>query len=397
MRSRTLNRYVLIELFPPFVMSLAFFIFVFLMGQLLDITNLIVNYQVGFGVFALLLLLSLPYFLVYIIPMATMMSVLLTFLRMSGDNEIVALKAGGVSMYRLLPPILFFAFICMVTTGLMGLYGMPWGKTAYERLALDVARANVNIALKANTFNDTFPGLVFYVNDINHETKELYDVFIEDGRQEGVSSTVVAPRGRLFDGGNPYTFMLRLYDGMVNNVQIDSRSAHAIRFETYDIRLDLQQEAAKAHNRKKDRREMMLPELLEYVRTAETKDRRYYSILMELHMKFSIPFACIALSVLAVPLGIQTLTSRRSAGLGIGLICFLFYYLLLSAGMILGETGMIHPAAGMWLPNLIMGGLGGYLYVKTAKDSPVAVLESLRDASRRFAANIKSRFRHPRT
>ena len=397
MRSRILHRYVFIELIPPFAMSLAFFMFVFLMGQLLDITNLIVNYQVSLAVFGLLLVLTLPYFLVYIIPMATMMSVLLTFLRMSGDNEIVALKAGGVSMYRLLPPVLFFAFICMMITGLMGLYGMPWGKTAYERLALDVARSNFNIALKANTFNDAFPGVIFYVNDIDHKTRELQNVFIEDNRQEDVSSTIVAPRGYLFGGEDPNVFVLRLYDGMVNHVQIDTRSAHATRFDTYDIRLDLQPQgdAADSRERKQDRREMMLAELVEYVRTAETKDRRYYSILMELHMKFSIPFACIALSVLAVPLGIQTLTSKRSAGLGIGLVCFLFYYLLLSAGMVLGETGMINPAAGMWLPNMVMFALGIYLWVKTAKDSPVALLESFRDLSGRMAAAIKKYIKHP--
>lgn len=396
MRNKTLNRYVFFELIPPFIMSMAFFMFIFLMGQLLDITNMIVNYQVSLVVFLLLLVLSLPYFLVYIIPMATMMSVLLTFLRMSGDNEIVALKAGGFSMYRLLPPVLFFAFICMLITGVMGLYGMPMGKTAYERLALDVARSNFNIALKSNTFNDAFPGVVFYVRDIDHATRQLHDVFIEDGRQDDVSSTIVAPRGYLFDGENPYTFTLRLYDGIVNNVQIETRSAHATRFNTYDIRLDLQEEATEARDRRKDRREMVLSELIEYVNEAEVKDRRYYSILMELHMKFSIPFACLALSVLAVPLGIQTLTSKRSAGLGIGLICFLFYYLLLSAGMVLGETGAIPPVAGMWMPNLVMGGLGIYLWVKTANDSPVAVLEYGRGFFQRVVTVIKNRLGYPR-
>jgi lipopolysaccharide export system permease protein len=392
MANKTLNTYIFFELIPPFVMSLAFFMFVFLMGQLLDITNMIVNYQVSITVFALLLVLSLPYFLVYIIPMATMMSVLLTFLRMSGDNEIVALKAGGVSMYRMLPPVLIFSVLCMVITGLMGLYGMPWGKTAYDQLALDAARTNFNIALQANTFNNAFPGVVFYVNNIDLQTRELHDVFIEDNRQSDVSTTVVASRGYLFSGENPYVFTLRLYDGMLNNVQIDTRSAHATRFDTYDIRLDLHEEAEAGRDRPRDRREMMLSELIEYVNKAEKKDRRYYAVLMELHMKFSIPFACVALAVLAVPLGIQTLTSKRSAGLGIGLICFLFYYLLLSAGMVLGETGVIPPVFGMWMPNLIMGGLGAYLWIKTAKDSPVALLEYIRDLGAGVMARIKDRF-----
>lgn len=394
MGNKTLSRYIFFELIPPFVMSLAFFMFVFLMGQLLDITNMIVNYQVSLTVFALLLVLSLPYFLVYIIPMATMMSVLLTFLRMSGDNEIVALKAGGVSMYRMLPPVLLFAVSCMIVTMLMSLYGMPWGKAAYDRLALDVARTNFNIALQPNKFNNAFPGVVFYVNDIDPQTRQLHDVFIEDNRQENISTTVIAARGYLFSGDDPYIFTLRLYEGILNTVQIETRSAHATRFDTYDIRLDLHQEAEAGRDRPRDRREMMLSELIEYVREAEIKDRRYYSVLMELHMKFSIPFACVALAILAVPMGIQTLTSKRSAGLGIGLICFLFYYMLLSAGMVLGETGIIAPVLGMWLPNLIMGGLGLYLWIKTAKDSPVMLLEFARDRAFRMVNWIKNRFGH---
>lgn len=399
MRNKTLNRYIFFELIPPFVMSMVFFMFVFLMGELLDITNMIVNYQVSLTVFALLLVLSLPYFLVYIIPMATMMSVLLTFLRMSGDNEIVALKAGGVSLYRLLPPVLVFAFMGMIITGLMGLYGMPWGKSAYEQLALDVARSNFNIALKANTFNDAFPGVMFYVSDIDQGSRTMHDVFIEDSRQDGVRSTVIAPEGYLFEGEAPYTYILRLYEGMVNHVEIESRSAHATRFDTYDIRLDLQEKAADSRDtdRRKDRREMMLSELIEYTRTAKEKDSRYYSVLMELHQKFSIPFACIALAVLAVPLGIQTLTSKRAAGLGIGLGCFLFYYMLLSGGMVLGETGVVPPVVGMWMPNLIMGGLGVYLWIKTAKDQPIALIEYIQYFTGRIAAGIKNRFGHPRS
>ncbi len=76
-----LNRYILKEMIPPFLMNLVFFVFVFLMRQVLEITNLIVNYQVGFVNFILLLAFSLPFFLVYIIPMSVMLSVLLTFLR----------------------------------------------------------------------------------------------------------------------------------------------------------------------------------------------------------------------------------------------------------------------------------------------------------------------------
>lgn len=383
------NRYIFFELIPPFVMNVVFFMFVFLMRQILEITNMIVNYQVSIIAFFLMLIYSMPYFLVYIIPMSVMMSVLLTFLRMSGDSEIVALKAAGVNLYRLLPAVLGFALIGLLITALMAIYGMPWGRSSYEDLMLNVVRSNFNVGLKARHFNDSFAGVTFYVNDIDYKSRQLHQVFIEDNRKSGVSSTVVAPKGYLFGGNDPYTFVLRLYNGLINQVQLDKRSAHAIRFDTYDIRLDLKSAVGDDKTRTKDEKEMGLSELLDAIDNAGEKDKRYYSLLMELHRKFSIPFACIALAVLAVPLGIQSVSARRSAGLGVGLICFLIYYLLLSAGTVFGETGAVSPLIGMWAPNIIMGAFGIYLFTKARNDQPVAFFEFMRAMGIRFVSGIR--------
>ena len=100
-----INRYMLREMMPPFFITLVFFTFIFLMSSLLEITNLVVNYRIGLSSVFLLLAYSMPFFLEFIIPMSVMMAILLTLLRMSGDNEIIALKAGGVSIYSLLPPV----------------------------------------------------------------------------------------------------------------------------------------------------------------------------------------------------------------------------------------------------------------------------------------------------
>ena len=111
-----IDRYLFKELFPPFLINLGFFTFVFLMAEMLKITDLIVNYSVGLLVILQILLYSIPYFLMYVTPMSTMMAVLLTFLRVSSDNEIIALKTGGVSLYRLLPPVFLFCLVgCLLT------------------------------------------------------------------------------------------------------------------------------------------------------------------------------------------------------------------------------------------------------------------------------------------
>ncbi|MBT8339019.1 MAG: LptF/LptG family permease, partial [Desulfatitalea sp.] len=104
--NRILHRYIFTEFLPPFGISLAFFSFVFIMTQLPVITNYVVNYRIGVFTAVRLMAFAMPFFLQFVLPMSTMIAVLLTFLRMSGDMEIVALKAAGVNLYRLLPPVL---------------------------------------------------------------------------------------------------------------------------------------------------------------------------------------------------------------------------------------------------------------------------------------------------
>ena len=71
---------------------------------------------------------SMPFFFVYIIPMSVMMAVLLTFLRLSNDNEIVALKAGGISLYQLMPPVMLFGVVSTVITAMMAIWGTALGR-----------------------------------------------------------------------------------------------------------------------------------------------------------------------------------------------------------------------------------------------------------------------------
>ncbi len=384
-----LNRYLFLELIPPFLINLVFFSFVFIMHQILDITDLIVNYHVSAWTFLLMLAYSMPYFLVYIIPMAVMMSVLLTFMRMAGDNEITALKAGGVSLYQLLPPVLVFSVLCTFLTALMAVYGMPWGATSYKMLAFKVAQSNFNVGLKEKQFNDSFSAVTFYVSNINMKDRMLEDIFIEDQRKAGIKSTVVAPRGYMFAGDDKYSFVLRLYNGIINQVDLDQRSAHTTRFDTYDLNLDLKNAVSDIQQGRKDEKEMTYTEIKEALKECRSPSYRYYTLLLELHKKFSIPTASIALALLAVPLGVRSVSSRRSAGLGIGLFAFLLYYVLLSCGLVFSETGVLPPAPAMWLPNFIMGGCGLYLLHKAANDQSVWLSELTGEISRKILRILK--------
>jgi len=366
-------RYVFKEMMPPFVINLMFFTFVFLMVEMLKVTNMVVNYRVGVFTVLIMLAYSTPYFLTYVIPMSVMIAVLLTFLRLSGDNEIIALKSSGMSIYQLLPPVMLFCMLGFLLTLFMTVYGMAWGRLSFKELTYKIVSSNLEIGLKDRTFNDSFEDVVLYMNKIDPKTKELQDIFIEDKRTQNIVSTVVAPRGKLSSEPDEDVYHLLLYNGVIYQVDVKNRSTNYTNFETYEVRLDIKQAVSSFKQGKKHRKEMNLVELRNYLNNSTSRDNKYYNALMELHKKFSIPIACFALGLLAVPLGIQSGSTKKSFGLVLGMILFLIYYLLLTAGLVFGETGVCPPVMGMWFPNIAMGGLGLYLLVKTANERQLRI------------------------
>lgn len=369
-----INRYLLAEMLPPFVINLVFFTFVFLMTRILEITHLIVNFKVPPGAVLLLLVYSMPFFLQFILPMSVMMAVLLTFLRLSGDNEITALKAGGVGVYQLLPPVLIFSLCGGLLTAGMTFFGLPQGRLAFKNTAYEIARSHLDIGLKARTFNDAFRGVMLYVNEVDKTTHALKNVFIEDRRTRGAVTTVVAPRGRLISQPAKLAVRLRLYDGTINQATAEERTAHTVYFDTYDLSLRLNRTRTIDRDGPKDEEEMTLAELRAYLRDPPARDDKYYLALMEFHKKFALPFACLALGVLAVPLGVRSKSARRAFGVGLGLAFFLGYYLLLSVGWVFGEAGLYPPLAGMWVPNLVTGAAGVFLLRRCAREEALGEL-----------------------
>jgi lipopolysaccharide export system permease protein len=368
-----INRYIFKELLPIFSLNLAFFTFIFLMEGLLEITNWIVNYNISLSKILLMILYLIPTFLNFVIPMAVMMSILLTFLRMSNDNEIIALKSGGQSIYALLPPVLLFCSLGFVMTWCDGVFGLPWGRLSIKNITYEMATSAVDIGLKERTFNDSFDKVMLYVTKIDLRNRMLIDVFIEDRRQQDITITVVAPRGQIFGEPGRMMYHIRLFDGSIHQTNLKDRSASSTRFKTYDLNLDLKPAAEAEKNRNKNRKEMYLGELIEFIHSLPQKNSTYYNALLELHRKFSLPAACFALGLLAVPLGIQSRSAKRSFGLIVGFFFYMLYNGLLSFGMIFGESGDVPPYIGMWLPNVVMGVIGLYLLLQTARERSTVI------------------------
>ena len=367
----TLHRNIFMEMFPPFAVSIFFFTFILLTRRILEVTNMVVNYQAGLSSIGMLLLFSLPHFLTFATPMSVMMAVLLTFLRLSSDNEVTALKSCGVSPHRFLVPVALFCCLGWGLTGLITSWLMPRANLSFRDMAADLAQSHIDAVIKERTFIDSFDGVMLYVTHVDLKRRILVDVFIEDQRIPNLNNIIVAPRGQITTDPSSFKIRFKLFNGVINRVDLASQTANAINFETYEINLDAKKLKTQTSVKGKNRNQMTWSELRHHLQTTQDRGTGYNKVLMEYHEKMAMPAACLALGLMALPLGLQSRTDKRSMGIVMGIILFLLYYLVLSMGYALGESGTLPPVVGMWAPNAIMTIAGIYFYARAVKDRPL--------------------------
>ena len=167
------------------------------------------------------------------------------------------------------------------------------------------------------------------------------------------------------------TVTLRLLDGTIYTSDPSSRASYETSFRSYDVNLDLRPALADARQRRDDPKELTLDQLFTAIAAKRAAGKPVTSELVEYHRKFSIPFACIVFALVAVPLGIQPARAVRSRGFAVSLGVIFVYYMLLSVGQGLAEHGRLSPFAGLWLPNVILGALGAWLFRRAARERPL--------------------------
>jgi len=375
---RIISKYILKEILTPFGVTVLVFTLIFLIGNLMQLIEMIVQKGVGLWDIARLLGYTMPFLFVYIIPMAFFISILLGFLRLSSDNEVTALKASGVGFFQLLPPVFVLSLAGYLLTSFMAMVAQPWGEYSLKNLIFHIAVVQAKVTLKERVFNDDFKDLVFYIQKVNSEG-QMEDVFIFDQRQKDVPQTILAKKGWLIPNPQKRSLDLRMENGTIYNVSLSSKSAQNIHFKTYDLVLPLEQMISAQEKRERSETELYLHELKEKIRKTPPGEKKYYVYQIEYYKKFSLPFSCLVFGMIAFPLGLQSRLAGRSWAVIFGGIVFFIYYVILSLAFSLGEKGSLSPMIGLWLPNIIVGGIGGYLFWVTWKEKEIRWLTGIKN------------------
>jgi lipopolysaccharide export system permease protein len=374
---KILNRYVFRELFGPFLISLLIFSMVMLMGRTLRFSDLFINKGLALlDVGRLITYIFIP-FLVYIIPMSVLLSVLLALGRLSADNEITSLKSSGISLYQLIVPVGAFSFLAFCLTGTIIVYAYPWGFASLREFAYKIAKTSSEIGMQERVFNDSFEGMIIYVDKISVRSGNMQGIFISDRRDPAISTTILAKEA--FIGSDPAALSvnMRLYNGSFHRVSSDLDTFQMGNFDTYDIVLDLKSSFGELKKRKRKYREMTLSELLREKGTSSREKQELNEINIEYHKKFSIPCAAFVFGLIGIPLGIRKIRGGKSYGFTISLIVIMLYYLLLLTAETLAKNNTVMPLIAMWLPNVVLGTLGLLLLRSAARESVPAPVRLL--------------------
>lgn len=365
---KIINRYIFKEIAFLFVILLFVLTFVLLMGKILQIMDLIVNKGVSFFAIAKLIIFLFPSLLMFTIPIALLVSILIAMGRFSADNEITALKTSGVSLMQIYYPVAIASLIAFVFTIIIGYYLVPHSYSASKRLLFDIAQQHATIGIKEKIFNADFKGLLLYADKIPSSGNYIEGVLVSDNRIITEQNTILAKKAFLVFDSESMTVKLRLENGSIHTVSSDFKKYRKIDFKNYDINLDLSTTIKPVNDDSKTKNEMTMTELLEKMKKPGLNEVALREFAIEVHKKFSTPLSCIFFGLLALSLGIRSHRAVKSRGFTIGLIIATSYYLLRIGGEALVETGRLSPEVGVWTPNFIFALLGIYLFYMTYRE-----------------------------
>ncbi len=373
MKRKTLCRYLVAEVVPPFFLGLLAFTFIFLIARILRLIELVVTRGVPLFQIGKLFALILPTFLEMTVPMAFLLAILLGLGRMSNDQELLAMKASGVSAPQILGPIALASLVVALITLGLTMVARPAANFALKKELYNIARNRVGTALREKVFNDDFPQILIYVEELVPPGNTAQGVLIVDKRDRTREDIILGKVARITTDEETNTLGLRLFDGSVYERERNRPGFSQTRFNIYDLKFDLDELVGPVRQKEAGPKEMPLTELLNAIEAKGSAGGKTIAERMELHQRIAFAFVPLVFCLLGVSLTLLPRTSRANRSWGFMLCTFwlMTYYTLLSLGKALGDKSILHPIPALWLPNLVVGGISAHFFRQAQRETPL--------------------------
>ncbi|NVM20619.1 MAG: YjgP/YjgQ family permease [Desulfobacterales bacterium] len=349
---RIVGKYIVTEIIHSFSLALIIVTFTMLSGNILELTSFVMVKGIGVWDIIKLFFLVMPFFVTTAIPIALFFSVIVTFGKLSVNNEILALKAAGIGIMPMIRPVLAVCAVIYIITNLLMIYVLPWTNHASRETLLKIARKGIIAIQREKTFSRLSDDILIYVNTNSPSDQNMKGIFIYNTIDKDLPYVITAKEGTVFvreDDGRP---VFNLKNGTVQYKDERDMQLDFIHFLYYDfVAAALPESSVSGFGLVK--KEYYLDELLEKIRELSHSRRDQLEYLYILHRKFSLPVGCIFMGIIGMFVGLRTKASRSFAGVVWGTLFIMLYYLLMLSGERLIRREMVGPLLGAWLPNIV--------------------------------------------
>ncbi|MCL5773189.1 MAG: LptF/LptG family permease [Firmicutes bacterium] len=377
---KIIDKYILKEMIGPFLFGVATFTILYISGDVIIPVSRNIPLHTPASVIGLFFICRLPYVLVFTFPMSVLLSALLSFGRLSGESEIIAIKAGGISFSRVVIPGIFLGLVISLAAFFMNDKLAPQSiyisRTLLERaMSKEALRERENITIQETL--DTGIKRITYAVRFDPQTKKLHGITIKDFRGDRLERLVYADDA-YWENNTWY-----LENGHIYDFSDDPSMSVKLQTDFKNMKRDIPGNPEEFKDRERYPDEMSRAQLAQKIagikeavekgsnpsvagdQTAAKKEINTYSLFYD--KKASLPFACLVFGIFGMPLGLRPHRASTSIGLGISIIFILLYYFFMALGDAAGSSGSIPPLLASWLPNIVFGAAGVYLIIKASQ------------------------------
>ena len=375
-RIDTIWVYVLREVISPTCLGLCVYVLVFLMNAVFELAELAIKKDLSLRTVLTILFFYLPRVLEMTIPMAILLGVLVGIGRLSTDSEVIALRASGVSYWKILYPVLSLGFAGWLISSLLILAVEP-GANYKRRQVFSKLMYSTDMRreIKPRVFFEEIPGMLLYADEVRESGDFLEKVFLYQSEEGGKELVTVARRSQIDYDKQTGVARFYLESGVTHSTTPTDADSYQV--SSFDKQMIVKEPDESFRLRSsllnrpspKNFHEQSLSDLARSIlragaiEHAETRARMIGNILAIMHERFALPVACLVFSILGVPLGIMNRRGGRASGFSLSIGISIIYWILFSAGQNLVSQGKLSPYIGLWIGNALLGSLGIALFL----------------------------------
>jgi lipopolysaccharide export system permease protein len=372
---KTVDRYLLREILMPFAIALLMLTFALEIPPIISQGEKLIAKGVAWNIISRVLLTLVPQALGITIPMALLIGMLIALGRLSADREIVALQSCGISVGRLLRPLMVFAGLATAATAYVMIVALPAANQAFREITFRVVTTMAESEVKPRVFFQDFPNVVIYARDVKPGSGWT-DVVVADNSTPEDPKLYLAKRGRVLIDPPKRSVQIVLEDGTSHSVKLNEPDRYQLlQFKQTVIAISPDSVFPREGPMKGDR-EMTVAELK--VRMAELERQKIFphNQIMEWQKKFSIPVACVVFTLIALGLGVSNRRDGKLASFVLGVAVVFVYYVVMYVAEAVAKAELLprwFAWLAMWLPDIAVG-IWGVLAIRrrmAAPDRPI--------------------------